>query len=237
MQRLLSYTRRAVDDFQMIQPGDHIAVGVSGGKDSMTLMLALNQLRRFYPNPFRLTAICLTMGYEDVDYRPLRQLCEENDIPFVLYPTQIAQIIFDVRKEPNPCSLCAKLRRGILHNVAIANGCNKVALGHHMDDVIETFFLCLLHEGRISCFSPVTHLDRKNIHLIRPFIYLPEKEIKRYVRANRLPVIYNPCPANGHTQRQYVKELLADLGKTHKGLKKRLFRAVANSKIDGWERI
>jgi len=236
MRKILSYTRRAVDDYNMINDGDKIAVGVSGGKDSITLMLALKRLQSFYPNKFDLIAISLTMGYEEMDYTPLQKLCDENEIELILHPTRIAEVVFDIRKEPNPCSLCAKMRRGALHEVAVLNGCNKVALGHHNDDVLETFFLCLFNEARISCFSPVTYLDRKNIHLIRPFIYMPEKEIKRFVSANNIPVIHNPCPANGHTNRQDMKDLIRDLSYKNKGLKQRLFHAVSNSKIDGWER-
>lgn len=234
MRKILSYTRRAVDDYNMINEGDRIAVGVSGGKDSITLMLAMKALQRFYPKKFELCAVSLSMGYKETDYTPLIDLCRENDIEFILQETKIAEIVFDIRNEKNPCSLCAKLRRGALHDAALENGCNKVALGHHNDDVLETFFLCLFNEGRISCFSPVTFLDRKKIYLIRPFVYMPEKEIKRFVAANEIPVIHNPCPANGYTQRQYMKDLIKQLSHENKGLKERIFTAVKNSEINGW---
>lgn len=235
MRKILSYTRRAADDFNMIEEGDKIAVGVSGGKDSLTLMLAMRNLQRFYPKKFDLVAITLSMGYEDMDFSEIKKLCEENDIEYIIEPTEIAKIVFDIRKEPNPCSLCAKMRRGALHDTAIKHGCNKVALGHHFDDVIETFFLCLFNEARINCFSPVTYLDRRKIHLIRPFIYMPEKEIKRFTAANDIPVVFNPCPADGHTQRQYMKDLIAKLAHENKGLKDRIFHAVKNSDIKGWK--
>lgn len=235
MRKILSYTRRAVDEYNMIEDGDKIAVGVSGGKDSLALMLAMKSLQRFYPKKFDLTAITVSMGYESMDFSEIENLCRENNIEYVVEPTEIAKIVFDVRKEPNPCSLCAKMRRGALHDAAIRLGCNKVALGHHFDDVIETFFLCLFNEARISCFSPVTYLDRRKITLIRPFIYMPEKEIKRFSAANNIPVVFNPCPADGHTQRQYMKDLIARLSYENKGLKDRIFHAVKNSDIKGWK--
>lgn len=234
MRKILSYTRRAVDDYEMIKTGDKIAVGVSGGKDSITLMLAMKALQRFYPNRFEMCAISLTMGYDGVDYSPLEKLCSDNDIELIIEQTHIAEIIFDIRKEKNPCSLCANMRRGALNDAAIKHGCNKVALGHHHDDVIETFMLCLLNEARVSCFSPVTYLDRRKIHVIRPFLYMPEKEIKRYVKANETPVIENPCPVDGHTQRQYVKDLIGRLERDNRGVKERIFHAVQSSGIKGW---
>ncbi len=233
MRKILSYTRRAVDDYNMISEGDRIAVGVSGGKDSVTLMLAMKNLQRFYPKKFEMMAIALSLGYED-DYEPLINLCRDNDIELHIEKTEIAKIIFDIREESNPCSLCAKMRRGALHEAALAYGCRKVALGHHLDDVIETFFLCLFNEARINCFSPVTFLDRKEIYLIRPFLYMPEKEIKRFVSANAVPVIKNQCPADGTTRRQYMKELVRSLARENPGLKDRVFHAIKNSEIKGW---
>ncbi len=235
MKKILSYTRRAVDDYNMIEEGDKIAVGVSGGKDSMALMLALNSLKRFYPKNFDIVAISLSMGFEKMDFSPLERLAKKENINLIIEKTHIAEIVFDVRKEPNPCSLCAKMRRGALHDAAIKNGCNKVALGHHFDDVIETFFLCLFNEARINCFSPVTYLDRKQITMIRPFIYLPEKEIKYFVNKNDIPVLHNPCPADGNTKRQYMKELVRNLEKENKGLYERIFHAIKESEIQGWK--
>ncbi len=235
MKKILSYTRRAVDDYNMIEYGDKIAVGVSGGKDSMALMLALNSLKRFYPKKFDIVAISLSLGFEEMDFSPLERLAEKENINLVIEKTQISEIVFDVRKEPNPCSLCAKMRRGALHDAAIKNGCNKVALGHHFDDVIETFFLCLFNEARINCFSPVTYLDRKQITMIRPFIYLPEKEIKYFVSKNDIPILHNPCPADGNTKRQYMKDLIRGLEKENKGLYERIFHAIKESEIQGWK--
>ncbi|MFR4978947.1 MAG: ATP-binding protein [Butyricicoccus sp.] len=169
LQKLLSYTRRAVDHYHMIEDGDRVAVGVSGGKDSLTLLTALAGLRRFYPNKFEVVAITLEMGYEDMDFTPVQELCDCLSVPYIRIPTQIKQIVFDVRQEENPCSLCAKLRRGALHEAALAAGCKKVALGHHFDDVVETYMLSLMYEGRISCFKPVTYLDRADI---TPFVRL-----------------------------------------------------------------
>ncbi|MCG8500083.1 MAG: tRNA 2-thiocytidine(32) synthetase TtcA [Firmicutes bacterium] len=226
MQKILSYVRRAVDDYHMIQEGDRIAVGVSGGKDSLTLLRALKALQRFYPKQFDLEAITLTMGFDNFDLSAIRQMCKEIDVPYTVVETNIAEVIFDIRKESNPCSLCAKMRRGALHDAALEAGCKKVALGHHHDDVIETFFMSLFYEGRLHCFSPVTYLDRKDIHLIRPMLYVPEQVVVGFVDKTGLPVVQSPCPVNGHTKRQYVKDLLKALSRENKGLKERLFGAI-----------
>ncbi|NLY43343.1 MAG: tRNA 2-thiocytidine(32) synthetase TtcA [Clostridiaceae bacterium] len=235
MKRILSYLRRAIEDYHMIEEGDRIAVGVSGGKDSLTLLLALKSLQRFYPKKFEPEAITLDMGLEGFDTSNIQKMCEELGVNYTVKQTGIGKIVFDIRKETNPCSLCAKLRRGALHNTALELGCNKVALGHHKDDVIETFFLSLFFEGRISCFSPVTYLDRKKITLIRPMIYMPEKFIRREAEKLNLPVVFNPCPANGKTKRQYMKELIRNLDRENHGLKERVFGAIQRSCIDGWK--
>lgn len=235
MQKILSYVRRAVDDYHMIQEGDRIAVGVSGGKDSLTLLRALKALQRFYPKQFDLEAITLTMGFDDFDLSAIRQMCKEIDVPYTVVETNIAEVIFDIRKESNPCSLCAKMRRGALHDAALEAGCKKVALGHHHDDVIETFFMSLFYEGRLHCFSPVTYLDRKDIHLIRPMLYVPEQVVVGFVDKTGLPVVQSPCPVNGHTKRQYVKDLLKALSRENKGLKERLFGAIRRSDLWGWK--
>lgn len=235
MKKILSYLRRAVDDYSMIDDGDKIAVGVSGGKDSIALMLALNSLKRFYPKKFELVAITVSMGFENTDFSPIFNLCEREKIEYVIEETKIGEIVFNVRKETNPCSLCSKMRSGALNDAAIRLGCNKVALGHHYDDVVETFFMSLFKEGRINCFSPVTYLDRMKITKIRPMIYLPEKEITYFINKNTLPIVKNPCPADGNTTRQYMKELILSLEKENKRLKQQIFHAVKTSEIKGWK--
>jgi len=235
MKKILSYLRRAVDDYSMIDDGDKIAVGVSGGKDSIALMLALNSLKRFYPKKFELIAITVSMGFENTDFSPIYSLCEREKIEYVIEETKIGEIVFNVRKETNPCSLCSKMRSGALNDAAIRLGCNKVALGHHYDDVVETFFMSLFKEGRINCFSPVTYLDRMKITKIRPMIYLPEKEITYFINKNTLPIVKNPCPADGNTTRQYMKELILSLEKENKRLKQQIFHAVKTSEIKGWK--
>ena len=234
MQKLLSYTRRAIDHYHMIEAGDRIAVGVSGGKDSLALLVALANLRKFYPKPYEVVAITLEMGYEEMDFSAVQALCDSLGVAYIRVPTQIKQIVFDIRKEPSPCSLCAKLRRGALHEAALAAGCKKVALGHHFDDVVETYMLSLVYEGRISCFKPVTYLDRKGITLIRPLLYTPEYYIRSFARRMELPIVENPCPADGNTKRQEVKELLRSLVQTHKGLRERIFGAIQRYPLDGW---
>ncbi len=233
--RILSYTRRAVDDYSMIQEGDRIAVGVSAGKDSLTLLCALAELRRFYPQRFALCAITVDMGFDGTDFSPIADLCRELDVPYTVVPTQISKIIFDVRKEKNPCSLCAKMRRGALHSAAKELGCNKVALGHHLDDVVETFMLNLFFEGRLGCFQPVTYLSRMDLHLIRPMIYMPEKDVRYFANSVTLPVIPSPCPADGNTQREEIKQLLASLDRQHKGLRYRIYGAIQRGEIDGFK--
>ena len=235
--RLYSYVRRAVDDYGMIADGDVIAVGVSGGKDSLALLAALAGLRRFYPHPFTLMAISVDMGLPGADYTGIEAFCRELDVPYHVIPTQISEIIFDVRKEPNPCSLCAKMRRGALHKAAKALGCNKVALGHHFDDVIETFLLNLFFEGRIGTFSPVTYLSRTEITVIRPLIYMPEKEVLYYSNKASLPVVSFRCPADGNTEREEMKQLLNTLDKKHRGLRFRIFGAIQKGEVDGFRNL
>lgn len=235
MKRITSLVRKAVEEYDMIQDGDKVGVGVSGGKDSLVLLNALADLSRYYPKKFTVCGLTLDIGY-NADYSDIQRMCDELDIEYIVKPTNIKEVIFDIRKESNPCSLCAKMRRGALNDLAIANGCRKVALGHHNDDVLETFFLSLIHEGRINCFSPVTYLDRTDIYQIRPLIYARECDIKAVVRKCDIPVVHNPCPANGVTQREFMKDLISQLDKeTNSGVKKRLFTAIQNSYIDGWK--
>jgi len=235
--RLLSFVRRAVDDYEMIQDGDRICVGISGGKDSLALLAGLAGLRYFYPKKFELVALTVDMGFDGVDYAGIEALCRELDVPYHVKKTEIAQIIFDIRKEKNPCSLCAKMRRGVLHSTAKELGCNKIAFGHHFDDVVETFMLNLFHEGRIGCFQPVTYLSRADITLIRPLVYMPEKDVRYFANREKLPVVKSPCPADGHTEREEMKKLLDTLERQHKGLRHRIFGAIARGEVDGFKLI
>ena len=238
IKRILSYTRRAVDDYGMIREGEKIAVGISGGKDSLTLLCALSELRRFYPNKFELCAITIDMGFAgDMDFSPIKALCESLDVPYHIVPTEIYKIIFEVRKEPSPCSLCAKMRRGALHKAAKELGCTAVALGHHFDDVVDTFMLNLFFEGRLGCFSPVTYLSRMDITLIRPMIYMPEKDARYFAQKLNLPVIKSPCPADGNTERAEMNKLLLDLERGNKGLRYRIFGAIQRDEIDGFRKF
>ena len=234
MQKLLSYLRRGVDDYKMINEGDIITVGVSGGKDSLALLSGLANLRRFYPVKFEVKAVTLSLGYKEMNFDGVRRLCDELSVEFILKQTDIAEILFDIRKETNPCSLCAKMRRGALHDAALELGSHKVALGHHFDDVLETFMLCLVYEGRVSCFSPVTYLDRKDITVIRPLIYAPESYITGFANRYSLPVEKNACPVDKLTKREYVKELVKRLEKENPGFRKRLFTAIEGSHAGGF---
>ncbi len=235
MKRILSRVRRAVDDYQMIQEGDSVAVGVSGGKDSLTLLCALAQLQKFYPKKFRLVAVSLNMGFEGVSYDKVAELCQSLGIEYVAQMTDIKEVIFDVRKESNPCSLCAKMRRGGVNDLAVELGCNKVALGHHNEDVLETFFLSLFYEGRLNCFSPVTYLSRRDIHVIRPMIYVPEGEIKGYAKRAELPIVHNPCPMDGVSKRQEMKEFIAEKMKTDKFFKTKMMHAIQTG-LPNWRK-
>lgn len=234
LQRLLSCTRRAVDDYNMIEDGDHIAIGISGGKDSLTLLYALHGLRRFYPNHFDLTAITVDLGFPGFDLTPVKDLCASLEIPYVVVPTQIGEILFEARKETNPCSLCAKMRKGAFNNKAQELGCNKVAYAHHKDDVVETMLLSLIFEGRFYSFSPNTYLDRMNLRVIRPLMYVEEKDIVGFKNRYQLPVCKNPCPVDGATKREYAKNLVKQLDREHPGAKERMFTAIVNGEISGW---
>lgn len=234
IRRLLSHTRRAVDDYNMIEEGDRIAVGISGGKDSTALLCTLVNLRMFYPKKFDIEAVTIDMGFEGMDFSELSEFCSKCGVKLTVIKTQISDIIFNLRKESNPCSLCARMRRGALHDAANALNCNKLALGHHFDDAIETFMMNLFNEGRIGTFSPVTYLSRKDITMIRPFIYAHEKDIRYFVSKNDIPVVKSTCPEDGHTDREKFKELLKTLELENKGLKHRIFGAIQRSGIDGY---
>jgi tRNA 2-thiocytidine biosynthesis protein TtcA len=235
LQRIMGFARRAIDDYNMIQENDNIVVGISGGKDSLTLLYALSGLRRYYPKKFRLEAITVSMGYKEADFSAVAELCKELDVPYTVVETDIAEILFEHRKESNPCSLCAKLRKGAFNKKAKELGCNKKAYAHHFDDVIETMLMSLLYEGRFHCFSPVTYLDRSDITLIRPLIYVDELEIIGFKKAYQLPVVSNPCLVDGHTKREYIKQLIKTLNHDSPGLRERLFTAIRESSIPGWK--
>ena len=233
MDKILSYVRRCVEDYDMIHSGDRLAVGVSGGKDSLVLLAALAKLREFYPQPFTVEAITLDMG-TGMDFAPVEAYCRKIGVPYTVIRTEIAHIIFDVRKEKNPCSMCAKMRRGALHNAMLERDIHKIALGHHFDDAVETFFLSLFYEGRLSCFQPVTFLDRTGVTQIRPLLYGGEGHIRNVAEREGLPVLHNPCPADGYTRRQEVKELVAELGKRYPQLKTRVFGAMQRLPLPEW---
>ena len=238
MNRILYLVRRCVEDYEMIAPNDRVAVGVSGGKDSLMLLTALAKLREFYPIPFTVEAITLDMGHADgrpgMDFSPVAKYCEELGVPYTLIPSEIHHIIFDVRKEKNPCSMCAKMRRGALHNAMKERGITKIALGHHYDDAVETLFMSLIFEGRLSCFQPVTWLDRMGITQIRPMLYCGEQMVRHTAQRLNLPVVENPCPANGNTKRQEIKELIYELNGRYPGLKSRAFGAMQRLPLPAW---
>lgn len=234
MKRLLSFVRRAADDYHMIEEGDRIAVGVSGGKDSLALLAALAHMRRFYPKKYEVVAITIDMGFPDVDFSSIAAFCATCEVEYRIVKTEIAKIIFDVRKESSPCSLCAKMRRGSLHAAAQEMGCNKVALGHHYDDAVETFMMNLFFEGRLGCFSPVTYLSNRKITLIRPLILAQEKDVIYFARRRALPILTSPCPEDHATERENMKLLLRELEKNNKGLRHRIFHAMCKGEIDGF---
>lgn len=236
MKKLLSLTRAAVDKYNMIEAGDKIAVGVSGGKDSLALLYALAKLRDFYPKPFSLVAITLDYQFNGVaeDYTEIEALCKELKVKYIVRRTNLWEVIFETRKEKNPCSLCAKMRRGLLHDTAVANGCNKVALGHHMDDAAETFLMNLLNGGKIGCFSPVSYLSNKKLYLIRPLIFAYEKDVAAAARRANLPVVKSRCPMDKVSNRQNMKELLRSLEKDYPAVRKKIVGALERSHIDNW---
>lgn len=228
LQRVLSEVRKAVDDYHMIAEDDKIAVGISGGKDSLTLLYALSSLRRFYPHPFELVAVTVDLGFANLDLSEIKKLCEKLEVPYTVVKTQIGQIVFEQRQENNPCALCAKMRKGALNEAMKQLGCNKIAYAHHMDDVVETMMLSLLYEGRFHTFSPVTYLDDTGLTVIRPLIYMKEADVIGFVRKYEVPVVKSPCPADGHTKREYVKQLLKQLNTENPGVKQRMFTAIQN---------
>ena len=234
MQKMMGLMRRCIDDYHMIEAGDRIAVGVSGGKDSLTLLTVLAALRAYYPKPFELEALSIDMGLGGMDFAPVEALCRELDVPFTIRHTEIGKIIFDYRKEKNPCSMCAKMRRGALNDLILEHGFNKVALGHHFDDAVETMLMSLLYEGRIGCFEPVTYLSRTGVTQIRPMLYVGEQAIEHFAARMQLPVVHNTCPADKHTKRQEVKELIVALQAQYPDLKTKIFGAMQRLPLPTW---
>lgn len=239
MQKILGLTRRAIDDYHMISEGDKIAVGVSGGKDSIALLAVLNSYKKFAPYQFDLLAINIDLGFKETDQnqvQAMKDFCKNENIPLIIHQTDIAKIIFEDREEKSPCSLCSKMRRGALNTVAIANGCNKIALGHHADDVLETMLMCLMNEGRFSTFSPVSFMDRTGITLIRPFIYIEERFITALCKKYDFPIIHNPCPKDKNSNRSETKDLVEFLNNRKQGTKQIMLGAIYNpSRNNLWD--
>ena len=236
MQQILSYMRKAIEDYNMIEDGDKIAVALSGGKDSMTMLMGFKALQRFYPKKFSIIAVSINPGFDFFNKDFLYNICKEIGVPLFIEDTNIKEIVFDVRKEKNPCSLCANFRRGALNSVAIREGCNKIALGHNEDDVLETFLLNLLYTGSINTFAPVSYMDRSKITLIRPLIYAPEKYIKKFIRKNEISVMPKSCPMDGYSKREDMKNLIISFQKDIPQIRANLYGAIKRSNIKGWKK-
>lgn len=234
LQQVYSFVRRAIDDYHMIEDGDKIAIGISGGKDSLTLLYALQGLRRFYPKKFDIHAITVDLGFKNLDLAKIEALCKELDVEYTIVKTDIAKIIFEDRKESSPCSLCAKMRKGALNDAMKAAGCNKIAYGHHKDDIVETMLMSLIFEGRWHTFSPVTYLDRMDLTVIRPLMYMNEADVIGFTNKNNVPVLKSACPVDGFTKREYVKQLLKTLNQENPGVKERMFTAIQRGDMKGW---
>ncbi len=234
LQQLLSYTRRAIDDYHMIEENDSIGIGISGGKDSLALLYAMHGLMRFYPKKFTIHAITVDLGFYNQDLNAIAVLCDSLNVPYTIVKTEIAKIVFDDRKESNPCSLCAKMRKGALNDELKRIGCNKIAYGHHKDDVVETMLMSLIYEGRFHTFAPNTYLDRMDLTVIRPFLYMSENDIIGFVKKQNIPVAKSPCPVDGYTKREYAKQLLKQLNTENPGAKERMFTAIAKSSLENW---
>ena len=236
LQRVLSLVRKACDDYEMINEGDKIAIGISGGKDSLTLLYALSHLRRFYPKHFEVVAVTVDLGFNNLDLSKISELCESLNVTYHIEKTDIYDVIFNVRKESNPCSLCAKMRKGALNDAMKNIGCNKIAYAHHKDDVIDTMLLSLIYEGRFHTFSPVTYLDRTDLTVIRPLIYMNESDVIGFVNKYDIPVVKSPCPVDKKTKREYVKDIVKEINKETPGVRNRMFAAIKDSNIKGWNK-
>ena len=230
----LSYVRKAADDYRMIENGDKIAIGISGGKDSLTLLWALKHLKRFYPASFDIHAVTVDLGFKNLNLERIKDLCKELEVEYTIVETDIAKVIFEDRQEDNPCSLCSKMRKGALNQAVKGLDCNKIAYAHHKDDVVETMLMSLIFEGRFHTFAPVTYLDRTELTVIRPLIYMNEADVIGFVHKYNVPVVKSPCPADGYTKREYVKNLLKQLNLENPGVKERMFTAVKNGSLRGW---
>ena len=239
LEKILSRVRKACQTYSMIAPGDRIAVGLSGGKDSAALLYALAAMRRFYPTPYEVLGISVDLGFPGSEglFDSTAAFCSSLGVEYRIVKTQIAQIVFDERKEKNPCSLCANMRRGALINEAEAAGVTKIALGHHLDDAVETFMMSLMHNGKLSCFSPVTVYEDRGISVIRPLIYTRETEIRAAVKAGNFPVVKSPCPEDGNTERAEMKTYLREFDREHRGLYDRILGAMERGEIDGWKKF
>ena len=232
MQKILSNFRKAIEEYKMIDEGDKIGICLSGGKDSITMLYAFKALQRFYPKHFDIVAISINPGFEFFDTQFLQKICDDLDIPLFIDDSHAKEIVFDIRKEKNPCSLCANLRRGIINSIAIKEGCNKIALGHNQDDVLETFLLNLLYTGNIGTFAPKSFMDRTKITLIRPLIYTPEKDIKRFIKKNNISVMPKVCPMDGKSKREDMKQLIYTLSKNIAMVRANLFGAIQRNLPD-----
>ena len=226
MQKILSHMRKAIEEYNMIEENDKIAICLSGGKDSITMLHAFKNLQRFYPKKFEIIAISINPGFDFFDTNFLQRICDNLEIPLFIEETHAKEIVFDIRKEKNPCSLCANLRRGVINSIAIREGCNKIALGHNQDDVLETFLLNLFYTGSIGTFAPKSFMDRTKITLIRPLVYTPEKDIKRFIKKNNLTVMPKICPMDGKSKREDIKQLIYTLGKDIPMIRANLFGAI-----------
>ncbi len=236
MRRIVSKVQSAVEHYNMIKNGDRIAVGVSGGKDSVLLLCALAELRRFYKNKFEIEAVTLDMKFGDTegDFSQIKELCQRLNVHYTIKPTDLWKIIFEIRKESNPCSLCARMRRGALHDLTKELGCNKIALGHHLDDAVETFYMNIFNGGNIGSFSPVSYLSRKDIYMIRPLVFLTERDVTNASARLHLPIVKSKCPADGNTERTNVKELIKNLEQTYPDIKDKTFKAMQRAGISNW---
>ena len=234
MQQVLSLVRKAVDDYKMIEDGDKIAIGISGGKDSLTLLYALKNLQRFYPKKFDIIAITVDLGFENLNLDKIKDLCKELGVEYLIKKTEIGKIVFEDRKESNPCSLCAKMRKGALNDAIKEAGCNKIAYAHHKDDVVDTMMMSLVFEGRFHTFSPVTFLDRTELTVIRPLMYMNEADVIGFIHKYNVPVVKSPCPADGHTKREYIKQLIRQINLEAPGVTERMFTAIRTGELKGW---